>query len=560
MKHTTFLPKYALITIMLCMATTFWADGKHEVRAVWLTTIGGLDWPHSYAQSAHSIEKQKNELRDMLDKLQLANINTVLLQTRVRATTIYPSDIEPWDGCMSGIPGKTPGYDPLAFAIDECHKRGMELHAWVVSIPIGKWNGYGCRQLRKKRPDIVKRIADEGFVNPEKTAAAEYIASICAEITEKYDIDGIHLDYIRYPETWQGRIDVVKGRKNITRIVEKVATEVKARKPWVKMSCSPVGKHDDLARFSSYGWNARTKVCQDAQKWLADGLMDQLYPMMYFRGNQYFPFAVDWKENDCGKAVASGLGIYFLSPKEKDWDINVLRRQLHFLKDAGLGQAFFRCKFLLDNVKGIYDILKDEVNVFPAIVPEIQSPNNADDVMPPLSLHLVKGNGIDRLSWNDTKPYPQTDGRYHLFNIYMSESYPVDTDNPSNLIATRWTKTSIDIPVTNRRKPIHYAVTATNRYGQESKATCTAAPATSSALDVEGMLPCNGTTLQLPHKTESSDAEYLAIESIAGNIIATLPYSTQEANVAFIPAGFYVVRSLNRKGASHRIGFFIIKR
>ena len=359
MKHTTFLPKYALITIMLCMATTFWADGKHEVRAVWLTTIGGLDWPHSYAQSAHSIEKQKNELRDMLDKLQLANINTVLLQTRVRATTIYPSDIEPWDGCMSGIPGKTPGYDPLAFAIDECHKRGMELHAWVVSIPIGKWNGYGCRQLRKKRPDIVKRIADEGFVNPEKTAAADYIASICAEITEKYDIDGIHLDYIRYPETWQGRIDVVKGRKNITRIVEKVATEVKARKPWVKMSCSPVGKHDDLARFSSYGWNARTKVCQNAQKWLADGLMDQLYPMMYFRGNQYFPFAVDWKENDCGKAVASGLGIYFLSPKEKDWDINVLRRQLHFLKDAGLGQAFFRCKFLLDNVKGIYDIIKD---------------------------------------------------------------------------------------------------------------------------------------------------------------------------------------------------------
>ena len=136
----------------------------------------------------------------------------------------------------------------------------MELHAWVVSIPIGKWNGYGCRQLRKKRPDIVKRIADEGFVNPEKTAAAEYIASICAEIIEKYDIDGIHLDYIRYPETWQGRIDVVKGRKNITRIVEKVATEVKARKPWVKMSCSPVGKHDHLARFSSYGGNARTKV------------------------------------------------------------------------------------------------------------------------------------------------------------------------------------------------------------------------------------------------------------------------------------------------------------
>ena len=101
----------------------------HEVRAVWLTTIGGLDWPHSYAQSSASIEKQKNELRSILDKLQHAGINLVFLQTRVRATTIFPSTKEPWDGCLSGKPGTSPGYDALAFAIDECHKRGMQLHA-----------------------------------------------------------------------------------------------------------------------------------------------------------------------------------------------------------------------------------------------------------------------------------------------------------------------------------------------------------------------------------------------------------------------------------------------
>ena len=201
MKHTTFSPKCAIILALLCAVTHLLANNKHEVRAVWVTTIGGLDWPRSYAQSTHSIEKQKTELRDMLDRLKLANINTILLQTRVRATTIYPSDIEPWDGCMSGFPGKSPGYDPLAFAIEECHRRGMELHAWVVCIPIGKWNNYGCRELRKRRPDLVKRIGDEGFVDPEKKASADYIAQICEEITRKYDIDGIHLDYIRYPET-----------------------------------------------------------------------------------------------------------------------------------------------------------------------------------------------------------------------------------------------------------------------------------------------------------------------------------------------------------------------
>ena len=84
---------------------------KHEVRAVWLTTIGGIDWPHSYAQSSYSAEKQKKELTDILDRLQQAKINTVLIQTRVRGTMIYPSAYEPWDGCLSGFPGRSPGYD-----------------------------------------------------------------------------------------------------------------------------------------------------------------------------------------------------------------------------------------------------------------------------------------------------------------------------------------------------------------------------------------------------------------------------------------------------------------
>lgn len=109
---------------------TAWAQGdkpypKYEVRAVWLTTIGGIDWPHSYSNGSQAaVSKQKQELRDILDKLQKANINTILIQTRVRGTTIYPSDIEPWDGCLSGKPCTSPGYDALQFAIDECHKRG----------------------------------------------------------------------------------------------------------------------------------------------------------------------------------------------------------------------------------------------------------------------------------------------------------------------------------------------------------------------------------------------------------------------------------------------------
>ena len=198
---------------------------KYEVRAVWLTTIGGIDWPHSYNGPV-----QQQELQQILDKLKKAGINTVLIQTRVRGTTIYPSSIEPWDGCITGKPGTAPKYDPLQFCIDECHKRGMECHAWVVTIPVGKWNKQGCQQLRKKYPKLIKRIGEDGYMDPEQPQTGDYLANICSEIVKQYDVDGIHLDYIRYPETWKIKVSRPQGRAYITDIVRKINKVVKREK------------------------------------------------------------------------------------------------------------------------------------------------------------------------------------------------------------------------------------------------------------------------------------------------------------------------------------------
>ena len=196
---------------------------KYEVRAVWLTTIGGIDWPHTYASSTHSIARQKQELITILDQLQQANINTILLQTRIRATTIFPSGMEPWDGCLSGHPGTSPGYDALQFAVEECHRRGMTCHAWIVTIPVGKWDGYGCRQLRRNTPSSSSSIGEEGYMDPEQELTGDYLARFCAEVTRRYDVDGIHLDYIRYPETWRLKVSRREGRQYITSIVRKIS-------------------------------------------------------------------------------------------------------------------------------------------------------------------------------------------------------------------------------------------------------------------------------------------------------------------------------------------------
>ena len=326
------------ILILVCLFFNTYAQSpKHEVRAVWLTTIGGIDWPHSY----HA-EAQKRELSETLDKLKQAGINTILIQTRVRGTTIYPSAIEPWDGCITGTPGKRATYDPLQLCIDECHKRGMECHAWIVTIPVGKWNKLGCKQLRQKFPKLIKRIGEDGFMDPEQAQTGDYIASVCKEIVNNYDVDGIHLDYIRYPETWKIKVSRSQGREYITSIVRKINKAVKSKKPWVKLSCAPIGKYDDLRRYRAGGWNARTTVCQDAQAWLRDGLMDALFPLMYFQGNNFFPFAIDWKEQSYGRIVVPGLGIYFLDPHEGKWTLDQVKRQMNVSRVLGLGHCYFR--------------------------------------------------------------------------------------------------------------------------------------------------------------------------------------------------------------------------
>lgn len=543
-----------LLTI-LTAALTLAAQPKYEVRAVWLTTIGGIDWPHSYASSNYSIERQKDELRTILDRLQRANINTVLLQTRIRATTIYPSEYEPWDGCLSGKPGKSPGYDALKFAIDECHRRGMELHAWVVAIPVGKWNATGCARLRKRHPGLVKKIGAEGYMDPEKPQTAEYLADLCAEITGSYDVDGIHLDYIRYHETWPMKVSRRQGRANITNIVRAISHRVKSIKPWVKMSCSPIGKYKDLSRFSSYGWNAYERVCQDAQAWLRDGLMDALFPMMYFRGNQFYPFALDWSEQSYGRIVAPGLGIYFMSPGEKDWPLSDITREMLTLRHYGMGHAYFRSKFFTDNVKGIYDFAKETFNRHPALIPPMTWESTTIPATPS-ALNRKKHSGdVEMLSWRPV----DKDTTKIMYNVYCSREYPVNTDDACNLMMARLQKTSIIIP---RDPSRYYAVTALDRYGNESKPlqekhVQNTAPATKLP---DGLLKCDGKTLRLPEKSNVLDASFITIETLQGHIVATRPYKGSTTDVSRLPEGMYVLRSLGSKGVSHRLGHFIIRR
>lgn len=411
----------------------------------------------------------------MLDRLQAAGINVVFFQTRIRATTAYPSAIEPWDGCFTGKPGLRPGYDPLQFALDECHRRGMELHAWVVAFPACKVAAaaqLGRAALPRLRPELCQKCGDQYMMNPGEPGTADYLARICREIVENYDVDGIHLDYIRYPEpgipfnddrTYRkyggGQAKAAWRTENVNRCVRAIHDAIKAVRPWVKMSCSPVGKYADLARQSSMGWNARDAVNQDAQRWLREGWMDWLVPMMYFDGLHFYPFLADWRDHDAGRLVIPGLGIWFLNPREKDWPLLTIRRQMNVSRAAGLGgTAFFRAKFLLNNEKGLYDWLKNEHFSRPALVPPMTWADTAAPAAPAVE-QSIEGETL-RLRWQAVE-----DGTPVYYNVYRIDSIYGDA-----LLARRLRETHYERLLTlPALKHSRYVVTAVDAYGNESR-------------------------------------------------------------------------------------------
>lgn len=447
---------------------------KREYRAVWLTTIKGLDWPKVEHQG--DAIAQKKHLCTVLDSLQAIHVNTILLQTRVRGDVIYPSSIEPFAPIFTGQHGVAPDYDPLALVIDECHRRGMQLHAWLVTIPLGDAayvEGHDGQSLPARKPGQCTRFKGAWYMEPSHPATATHLSALVEEIVTRYDVDGIHFDYIRYPEgnatypdaslynrNRRGMNKADWRRSNITHLMRTLYTKVKELKPWVCVSAATLGKHDDVARYSSYGWNAYHTVHQEAQDWMREGIVDAVFPMIYYKDNHFYPFVCDWGEHSYGRHVVAGIGTYQLHKEEKNWRLEEVVRQLHVVRahPAVAGAAQFRSQFVTDNVKGVYDLLRS-LYPYPALVPS--------------------------MSWVSTKPTPKPSDlrvaadKYDVtftwggddslrYNIYSSVDYPVDVTNPANLLHVYCADTSYTISTPSLMQSRHYAITAIDRYGNES--------------------------------------------------------------------------------------------
>ena len=191
---------------LLCLAffsLALSARAQPEFRGAWVATVFNLDWPSKAGLSAAD---QKAQMVAMLDRAQQLKLNAILLQVRSESDACYASKREPWSRFLAGKEGVDPGYDPLAFAIAEAHKRGLELHAWFNPFRAATNSGgtYAANHITHTHPEWIRHYGAQLWVDPGEPDARRYILDTILDVVKRYDIDGVHIDDYFYPYPVKG--------------------------------------------------------------------------------------------------------------------------------------------------------------------------------------------------------------------------------------------------------------------------------------------------------------------------------------------------------------------
>ncbi|WP_167618104.1 family 10 glycosylhydrolase [Maribellus sediminis] len=331
---------------------------KHEMRAAWMATIWGLDWPSATIPSTGSsyyINLQKDQFIYLLDELEKANINTLFFQVRSECDAMYQSSYEPWSAYLVTTRGLDPGYDPLEFAISECHKRGIELHAWLNPYRfesfVGKYEGK-AGDYRESHPEWVLEYPDKkdgtkniSIIDPGNPEVRQRIVDVVSEIVTNYDVDGITFDdyFYAYGGT-PNNLDAYAQqnfkpadinlhdwrRDNVNRMVADVYAKIQELKPWVTFGLSPFGiwtTDNNVAEKEGIelpagisGSNMYQEIYCDPVAWLKEGTVDYISPQLYWpttsSGQDYDVLGPWWSDiaNRFHRHFYSSNNLYDLTP------------------------------------------------------------------------------------------------------------------------------------------------------------------------------------------------------------------------------------------------------
>lgn len=350
-----------------------------EFRAAWVATVNNIDWP---SKRTLSTKEQKAELIAILDRAAHIHLNAIIFQVRPACDALYRSEIEPWSEYLTGSMGKapSPAWDPLRFAVEEAHKRGLELHAWFnpyrAHHPTGT-SPISDGHISRTHPQLVKKYGPYLWLDPGEPAVQEQTTRVIMDVVHRYDVDGIHLDdyfypykekdsaghYIDFPDdpSWQrylktgGTLNREDWRRdNVNRLIERLYKAIKKAKPWVKFGISPFGIWRPGNPAQIQGYDQYAMLYADARKWLAEGWVDYFTPQLYWRIKppaQSYPVLLKWWVEQNAHHRHIWPGNYTSRVMESAWPAQEIVDQIALTRKqpGATGNVHFSMKALMGN-------------------------------------------------------------------------------------------------------------------------------------------------------------------------------------------------------------------
>lgn len=471
---------------------------KREFRAAWIATVSNIDWPSKPGLPA---VQQQQELIARLDALRAMGCNAVILQIRPASDALYDSKIEPWSRFLTGKQGQQPFpvYDPLAFAIEEAHKRCMELHAWFNpfrALTDSKKNPNPASHITYTHPDWIISYGGKSYIDPGVPEAREYVTKVIMDVVKRYDIDGVHLDdyfypyriaglefgdarsYGRFKESFTNKDDW--RRNNVSTFVATLYTNIKSTKNFVKFGISPFGvwrnaSKDPEGSATRGGQTCYDDLYSDILLWQKKGWVDYTLPQLYWEHGHRaaaFETLLPWWENHSYKRhMYYGLGVYRMAeskapiwqgPKEILSQIEEIRA-----KSENPGVVFYSASSFNKIGAALADSLKFSTNRNFAFPPTMPWLDNSAPSAPKLAGER-KREGM-HLEWQMVQaPAKDKNMRYAVYRFRKNET--IDLDNSARIIAVQNEHKYVDRDATDKKEYI-YVVTALDRLWNESPAS-----------------------------------------------------------------------------------------
>ena len=465
---------------------------KREFRGAWIQAVNGQF-------RGIPTEKLKQTLIDQLNSLQGAGINAIIFQVRPEADALYASQLEPWSRFLTGVQGQAPSpyWDPMQFMIDECHKRGMEFHAWInpYRVKTSLKSELSPNHLYNIHPEWFVTYNNQLFFDPALPESRRHICMVVADIVSRYDVDAIHMDDYFYPYPAKGmdfpddasfarygggftnRADW--RRSNVNILIQKIHETIRGLKPWVKFDISPFGiyrneKNDPLGSKTN-GLQNYDDLYADVLLWARNGWVDYNIPQIYWQighpAADYETLVKWWAKNTENRPLFIGQSVMntIQNADPKNPSMNQLPRKMALERAYQTigGSCQWPASAVVENAGKYRDALVQEYHKYPALVPVFDF---MDDKAPGKVRKVKKVWTEDGyiLFWTAPKAKDEMDRAVQYVVYRFDDKEKVNIDDASHIVAV--TRNNFyKLPYKDGKNKYRYVVTALDRLHNESK-------------------------------------------------------------------------------------------